>query len=264
MTHDWDEFSKSLAEADLPRRESLRRLGFLFAGAVLSPLGAGTAWARGADPCKIFCNQCPKSQRNNCLAVCNACNSDTGRLAGACGNFTCCAVAACNGVCSDLTSDPNCGACGNDCTQWGDTCCGGHYCANLASDFYNCGACWNRCNAPGPYEVAACVEGECRYACAEGAVVCDGRCSLLDQDPSNCGECGNVCAGAAPYCVQGECTCPEGLEVCGERCVDLNWDNANCGACGVQCTYGYICWGGICEVDYPSDYLSEYYNQGGW
>jgi hypothetical protein len=42
MENLFDEFSKSLAES-VPRRESLRRLGAVFAGAVLSPLGLGTA-----------------------------------------------------------------------------------------------------------------------------------------------------------------------------------------------------------------------------
>ena len=50
MDHLFDEFSKSLAES-VPRRESLRRLGAVFAGAVLSPLGMGTAWAGRSDPC---------------------------------------------------------------------------------------------------------------------------------------------------------------------------------------------------------------------
>ena len=54
MDHLFDEFSKSLAES-LPRRESLRRLGAVFAGAVLSPLGLQTAWAAGTDPCVAFC-----------------------------------------------------------------------------------------------------------------------------------------------------------------------------------------------------------------
>jgi hypothetical protein len=53
MDHLFDEFSKSLAES-VPRRESLRRLGAVFAGAVLSPLGLGTAWAGKADPCAAF------------------------------------------------------------------------------------------------------------------------------------------------------------------------------------------------------------------
>ena len=65
----WDEFSKSLAES-VPRRESLRRLGAVFAGAVLSPLGLQTAWARTQDPCKAFCKCRNSKQQSQCLAVC--------------------------------------------------------------------------------------------------------------------------------------------------------------------------------------------------
>src|SRR5262245_21092431 len=46
MDHLFDDFSKSLAEP-VPRRESLRRLGAVFAGALLTPLGLGVASAGG-------------------------------------------------------------------------------------------------------------------------------------------------------------------------------------------------------------------------
>ena len=45
----FDEFSKSMAKS-MPRRESLRRLRVVLAGAVLSPLGLGAAWAGRQDP----------------------------------------------------------------------------------------------------------------------------------------------------------------------------------------------------------------------
>ena len=58
MTNRWDDFSKLLAEESSTRRESLRLLGAVLAGAVLSPLGLGTAWAcrqaPGGDPCKTI------------------------------------------------------------------------------------------------------------------------------------------------------------------------------------------------------------------
>ena len=38
MTHDWNEFTKLLVAESAPRRESLRQLGLVFAGAVLAPL----------------------------------------------------------------------------------------------------------------------------------------------------------------------------------------------------------------------------------
>lgn len=230
MTHQWDEFSKSLAEP-LPRRESLRRLGAVLAGAVLAPLGLETAWAAGRDACKAFCNGCPKSQRTQCLDACRACNSDPSRLCGTCGAYACC---------------------GN-----GAACCGGS-CADLANDVNNCGGCGNVCEPPGPYEEVACVSGQCEYWCTEGAVRCNGTCTLLDWDPDNCGACGHVCGGDTPYCNWGVCSeCPPGLTLCGGTCVDLATDSSNCGACGnvcgeatPYCSQG-VCtdcaWGAICD-----------------
>src|SRR5215218_9116104 len=101
MTHPWDEFSKALAE-EVPRRESLRRLGVVLAGIVLGPLAAGTARAGGkgkpvrtgpraaTDPCRTFCKCRNKAQQNACLAACRACSGDTRRLCGACGTYVCC------------------------------------------------------------------------------------------------------------------------------------------------------------------------------
>ena len=228
MTHHWDEFSKSLAEESLPRRESLRRLGFLFAGAVLSPLGVGTAWGRGSDPCTNFCKHCPSSQRSGCLAVCQACNSDTKRLAGSCGNYTCCGA--------------------------GQTSCR-RYCADLSNDWYNCGACGHGCYVANAYESSACIDGQCEYWCVEGAGRCDGICTGLEYDPNNCGACGVVCPSSAPYCNQGECSvCEPGLTFCTDQysgsvyCADLMWDSQNCGACGNVCnlSFGESCWEGLC------------------
>src|SRR6187401_2201484 len=151
MDRFYDEFSKSLAAA-VPRRESLRRMAAVFAGAVLSQFGLGTAWAAGQNPCVAFCNRCSKgTKRNQCLAACQACNGNTGRLGGSCGSYVCCQAATCSGVCSDLKSDPNCGACGNNCGANGLTCCGNH-CADLANDFDNGGACGAGCAYPGQFE----------------------------------------------------------------------------------------------------------------
>ncbi len=213
MTHQWDEFSKSLAQP-LPRRESLRRLGIALAGAVLSPLGLQTASAghrprQQQDLCKSFCKCRNKKQQDQCLKLCKTCGKDPSRLGGSCGSYFCCSA--------------------------GQTPCGS-YCTNLASDPYNCGACGYRCDEPGPYEYGACLYGRCEYACAEGAVYCNGFCTFLGGDPYNCGECGNVCPASAPYCDQGTCrVCPTGQVLCGGTCVDLASDPDNCGACGNVC-----------------------------
>jgi len=244
----FDEFSKSLAEESLPRRESLRRLGAVFAGAVLGPLGFGTTWAGPQDPCKAFCKCSNAKQQNQCLTACRQCGMS--RLAGACGNYTCCPVAACNGVCSKLKSDPNCGACGNDCRAFGQTCCGGH-CADLKNDLNNCGGCGQMCEAPGLNEYGACVAGTCVYDCVDEATDCNGACTFLDSDPDNCGACGNVCPAQAPNCSGGICHdstcrgyCPEGW--CGgDGC------GGECGCpIGMYCEYNGWCYPG-CDPNSP-------------
>ena len=140
MTNRWDDFSKSLAEESSTRRESLRLLGAALAGAVLSPLGLGTARGAGkpraADPCKTICRCSNKRQQDACLAACRSCTGATSRLCGSCGT--------------------------------------GVNCYDLAHDVNNCGACGNAC-LPGPYETAACLAGTCVYSCVEGAVALQRR-----------------------------------------------------------------------------------------
>jgi hypothetical protein len=189
MSHHWDEFSKSLAEKSVPRRQSLRLLGAALAGALFSPLGTGIAWASRPDPCKSFCRCRNQRQQTACLPACRACGNDTNRLCGTCGSYVCCAE-------------------------------------------------------PGPYENGACVDGQCFYWCAPGAVECLGICTSLADDPYNCGACGNVCPASSHYCDGGTCVCP-GI-VCDGQCVDPLSDSLNCGGCGQTCQVGSVCAGGIC------------------
>jgi hypothetical protein len=205
MTHHWDEFSKSLAERSVPRRESLRLLGAALAGAMLGPLSTGTAWAGRRDPCQTFCKCSNKQRQNACLAACRACSGDTSRLCGSCSS--------------------------------------GYVCTDLGFDFYNCGACGHVCQEPAPYEDGACIFGRCEYACVAGAVDCgDGACTPLWADPFNCGACGNVCPPTAPYCDGGVCSeCPGGMTKCNGICTDLAHDPRNCGFCGNDCGAGFVC-----------------------
>jgi hypothetical protein len=167
-----DEFSKLLA-ASVSRRESLRRIGAVLAGAVLGPLGLRTAWAAGPDRCLAFCRCATKAQQNQCLEACRACNGNTGRLCGSCGTYACCAssAACCNGTCTTVNSDP-----------------------------HNCGACGNVCPASAPI----CNQGTCSAAqCFGGQMLCDGVCREIALDPSNCGGCGIQC-GPGENCL-GSC-----------------------------------------------------------
>jgi len=167
-----DEFSKLLAES-LSRRESLRRIGTFAAGAVLAPWGLGTAWAARPDRCGAFCRWCHnKAQRNQCLAACRACNGNTSRLCGSCGNVVCCptGTACCNGTCTPVNSDAN-----------------------------NCGACGNVCPASTP----VCIQGTCGN-CPPGLTNCSGYCAYLPNDSGNCGACGFVCPFGTG-CGDGQC-----------------------------------------------------------
>jgi hypothetical protein len=165
-----DEFSKLLAES-VSRRESLRSIGAVMAGAVLSSLGMGTAWAARPDRCTAFCRSCPtKKKRNQCLAACRACNGNTSRLCGSCGAYACCptGTACCNGACTSLNSDPNnCGACGNVCPASAPicnqgTCSGCPPWINFDWDNQNCGACGVVCP-----NNSACSFGVCGSICTD-------------------------------------------------------------------------------------------------
>ena len=224
MSNRFDEFSKSLASRSFSRRHSMRLLGAALAGSLLDPFGMRSAAAARRITCKDYCNKCPKARRQNCINACNACGNDPSRLCTDCWNFACC--------------------------ETGESCCENRFCRDLADDFDNCGACLYRCESPGPFETGACVDGKCKYWCVQGAVLCNGECSLLDRDPSNCGACCVVCPAAAPLCSGGTCQpCPPYMTNCGGYCADLLWDSYNCGACGFVCP-GTPCVEGACDFGF--------------
>lgn len=282
MPHPFDDFSKSLNES-VPRRESLRRLGAVFAAAVLSPLALGTESAsasieprnwrrpRRLDPCQVFCQRCNnKKKQSQCLAACRKCNDDPRLLSKTGGKYYCCGEGQtyCRGQCVDFKNDPrNCGGCGRACRNGkvcvngrcrdsggnqcptGQTACG-NSCVNLSSDVNNCGTCGNIC-ATGQ----TCVNGTCiggGTECDPGQSKCGDSCVYLFSDPNNCGACGNVCSGSTPNCEGGTCTgetpeCPSGYTWCGGACIDVMWDSGNCGACGNVCPQQTACAFGVCE-----------------
>jgi Stigma-specific protein, Stig1 len=169
-----DELSKLLA-GSVSRRESLRSMGAVLAGAVLGSLGAGMAWAARPDRCVAFCRSCPtKKKRNQCQDACRACNGNTGRLCGSCGAVVCCATGTtcCNGTCTSLSSDP-----------------------------HNCGACGHVCAAAAPY----CNQGVCiSNPCPGGGMLCGGACIDTNWDALNCGGC-NIRCNPQDFCSFGVC-----------------------------------------------------------
>lgn len=80
-------------------------------------------------------------------------------------------LVACNGVCTDTTSDPS-----------------------------NCGACAQTCGG------ATCVDSLCSAVaggCSAGQTMCVAACTDTTTDPFNCGSCSNVCMSGT--CVSGQC-----------------------------------------------------------
>jgi hypothetical protein len=118
----------------------------------------------------------------------------------------------------------------------------------LASDVDNCGGCGRFCDEPGPNEQAVCFDGACFYSCVEGAVECNGTCTLVETDLDNCGACGNVCPDWAQRCTEGVCDpCIFPFILCGGICVDPTSDRNHCGGCGIQCGDTEACIFGFCE-----------------
>ncbi len=135
-----------------------------------------------------------------------------------------------------LTTDVNCGTCGNACAA-GESCQRdyfGHYtcmcpqglticngrCVDVATDVFNCGSCGAQCEdrsggvvigVSGKTSVATCVHGTCALTCVAGRADCNGNrnddCETnTNSDPRNCGGCGIVCdAVAGQACVGGRC-----------------------------------------------------------
>ena len=172
----------------------------------------------------------------------------------------------CDGLCKNLSDDPeNCGACGNEC-QDGDICreaicftpaprqpftcpaltpdnCGGS-CVNSQTNVNNCGACGSACAAGQLCQAGACV---CDAAGANPDM-CGGTCVNTQTDVNNCGACGSACA-AGQLCQAGACVCDAAganPDMCGGTCVNTQTNTNNCGACGNACAAGRVCTAGAC------------------
>ncbi|MCS6858668.1 MAG: hypothetical protein NZM37_13200, partial [Sandaracinaceae bacterium] len=73
--------------------------------------------------------------------------------------------ACCGGVCTDLNTVANCGACGRTC-QATDQCCNG-VCRNVRNDLEHCGECGRSCLPTGD----RCVDGSCRCGSKEACLI---------------------------------------------------------------------------------------------
>lgn len=100
-------------------------------------------------------------------------------------------------------------------------------CTNLSSDPKHCGDCATLCGAG-----EGCSNGKCeRFGCTTGQVLCDDECINTQTNPAHCGGCDKAC-GAGQLCSKGACvtSCPDGLIACEGTCVDPTTDRNFCGA----------------------------------
>jgi hypothetical protein len=111
-----------------------------------------------------------------------------------------------------------------------------------------------------------CSGGSCELVCAEGTVLCDGRCVDPEVDREFCGASGSCSGGNVgstcldtEVCNQGRCdnTCPTDSVACDGGCIDASTNSRFCGAteacegptAGVMCAPGSICSEGACVVE---------------
>ena len=163
MEPSFDALAKGLANGTVSRGKALRWMGSALVGAALASV-PGVAWAAKPAPCPSG-NKCGKNCCPDTTFVCSQgkCACPTGRT-------------TCGGQCVPLTTNQNCGSCGNACS-------GGK----------------------------TCQSGVC--ACPQGQSECGGVCRDLTTDVAHCGLCGKACAQGAS-CVGGQCVCPSGQELC--------------------------------------------------
>jgi hypothetical protein len=148
-------------------------------------------------------------------------------------------------------------ACNNMCRADQD-CCDG-VCTDVTSDPNNCGTCGHVCNTQGQEPTASdCTNSYCTCGtgpeCTGGEVCCGASCRDLNNDPSNCGSCGRKCA-EGEACNNGTCECAPGVTCganeacCNGTCVDTSSDDQNCGTCDNVCENGNTCNNGQCNCN---------------
>lgn len=165
--------------------------------------------------CKSECGPCQECRRilrfiTLCKNSCGKCQTCEDGKCQSCPENSCC-----DGVCKDLTNDPNnCGSCGQKCGE-GGVCCNGVCCSAEV------GCCGTGCGKPG---YTCCAD---RFFCSSDQICCNGTCVA-----SNC-RCIKTPDG------KGElCGCNYGPDC---WCTDSNGNLRHTCCTKVETDHGWIC-----------------------
>jgi hypothetical protein len=205
-------------------------------GAPGQPCCAGSAGADGGTSMDAGLAGTCTGNGVTCLAnVCVDCSGPT--------------QAVCGGMCVSLTTDQNCGACGNVCAS-------SERCVRPSASGVDGGVTDAGSTADGGARVAF-----CQIQCPPGQVLCGNTCRDLTNDPNNCSTCGNQCLlpGAVAGCTGSACvlsSCRDGFGNCDSNAANgcettTSTDAMNCGVCGNRCSFANAastCAAGVCQL----------------
>jgi hypothetical protein len=219
--------------------------------------------------CQCECPPCPDYRMtrdpNTCQCQCPAPLHDCGGycvnlqndplFCGSCDVEPCDAFneLCCNGTCTNICNDDNCGSCGRA-IQQGEKCCRPQCIPTQLGRDSNCSDCGDNCTAKSG---RTCVNGSCQCptgsqdccasppctnpCCPSGRACCNGQCC-----PQGYRCCDGHCCPNVADCCNGQC-CPAGAPACcGGTCVDTGSNVQHCGACNNQCQGGIYCQGNVC------------------
>lgn len=182
------------------------------------------------------CNQCGTAC--NFLNAFDQCNNGVCEVTFCVPGFDNCDAAP--GCETEVNSDTECGACGNDCTSIQNTTAS---CQSDGGTDFEC-------------VVTAC--GNSFMDCSNGGTNADGCETNIETDAANCGNCFRGCetgGNSTGSCVAGECECSANFANCrGGPCdTDTQTDIEFCGDCSTNCNTlvtqgGAACNNGQCEA----------------
>ena len=160
---------------------------------------------------------------------------------------------SCGGVCTDVTTTQNCGACGKVCGT-GASCQAGA--CKCGSGLLNCNGSLRHVQQQQLRYLRGHLLGDdgvqqqqrLRHGLRRRQPPCAGGSCPSPASDANCGTCGTMCSGGAT-CQNGACTCTvAGQMLCSGTCFNTTNDPQHCGSCSTVCASGQTCVNSACTA----------------